>query len=261
MLSGELDLRTPLEGARADAAAWPASRLLEIPNTGHSVLTADLSGCAARAARRFLRGRSGPTSCRRGRNPFPATPPLPASLRALRPIGGVAGDRGRVIRALELTLYDVAEDYLVALLSARSDTVRGAGLRGGRWSWASGRPLRLERVELVPGVRVSGRVRRFGTARQSARLRISGTPRASGRLVLRGGRVSGRLGGRRASADIFLSLIGAAGAGAGGAVGAGADGAAGAGADGAAGAGADGRMPLPELLRAGRELASRARAR
>jgi pimeloyl-ACP methyl ester carboxylesterase len=55
VLSGELDLRTPLESARALAAALPA-RLVVERGVGHSVLGADPAGCAGPATAAFLAG-------------------------------------------------------------------------------------------------------------------------------------------------------------------------------------------------------------
>jgi hypothetical protein len=201
-----LDLRTPLEGARAAAAAWPRARVLAVPNTGHSVMTADLSGCVQRATMGFFRRRRVPARCRRGPNLFPATPPVPAALGVLRPLLRVAGDRGRVVRAVEFTLFDVVEDYLALLLTGQ-DARRGAGLRGGRWWWERSSTLRLHRLELVPGVRVSGTVAHFAERRQRARLRVSGPAGPDGRLVLRKTHVTGRLGGRRVDADIPIAVL------------------------------------------------------
>jgi pimeloyl-ACP methyl ester carboxylesterase len=56
LLSGELDLRTPLEGARRLAAQLPDARLVREPGWGHDTLSAGPDGCAAPATRRFLRG-------------------------------------------------------------------------------------------------------------------------------------------------------------------------------------------------------------
>jgi hypothetical protein len=56
ILSGELDLRTPLEGARRLAAHLPNARLVREPGWGHDTLSAGPDGCAAPATRRFLRG-------------------------------------------------------------------------------------------------------------------------------------------------------------------------------------------------------------
>jgi pimeloyl-ACP methyl ester carboxylesterase len=57
LLSGELDLRTPLEGARRLAAQLPDARLVREPGWGHDTLSSGSGGCAAPAVRRFLRGR------------------------------------------------------------------------------------------------------------------------------------------------------------------------------------------------------------
>jgi pimeloyl-ACP methyl ester carboxylesterase len=63
LLSGELDLRTPLEGARRLAAALPDAELVTEPGWGHDVLSSGPEGCSAPAAWRFLREQPLPT-CR-----------------------------------------------------------------------------------------------------------------------------------------------------------------------------------------------------
>jgi hypothetical protein len=112
-----------------------------------------------------------------------------------------------VVRAVELTLFDVADDFLATLLSSGDATLHGAGLRGGRWAWDFSAPLRLDRVELVPGVRLSGRVARFATRGQSAHLRVSAPHGLGGRLTLDGSRVRARLGGRRVNAQILIGVL------------------------------------------------------
>ncbi|MEA2332693.1 MAG: hypothetical protein QOH58_2831 [Thermoleophilaceae bacterium] len=208
MLAGEADLRTPAEAASRAAADWPDAHALVVPDTGHSVLTADLTPCARNATRRFFRGGSVPQRCRR--QPFfVATPPLPASLDLLRPVRGVPGARGRVVRAVEQTLYDVAEDFVASVLTGGAG-LRGGGLRGGRWHFELGHGrllMRLERVELVRGVEVSGTIRRFGERGQRARLRVSGEAGPGGTLLLRANRVSGRLGGRSVRARIGIGVV------------------------------------------------------
>ncbi|MEA2176825.1 MAG: hypothetical protein QOG77_122 [Solirubrobacteraceae bacterium] len=57
VLSGDLDLRTPLEGARRLAAQLPDATLVREPGWGHDVLAAGADSCAGRATRRFLTGR------------------------------------------------------------------------------------------------------------------------------------------------------------------------------------------------------------
>ena len=59
-LAGELDLSTPLEDARKQLRRAPRATLVTVPGMGHSVLSRDPSGCALRAAERFLAGRPVP---------------------------------------------------------------------------------------------------------------------------------------------------------------------------------------------------------
>jgi pimeloyl-ACP methyl ester carboxylesterase len=240
MVSGELDLRTPVEAARGALADWPHASLLLAPDTGHSTLSADLSGCALRAARRFLRGGS-VGSCRRGRTAFPPLPPPPTSLAELRPAAGVRGRPGRTVRAVEVTLLDVATDVLGTLLTSSDLRLRGGGLRAGRWSIdfeARQARLLLNHVEVVPGVRVTGVVRGFGRRRQRARLRLSGSAAPEGVLELAGPRVRGTLGGKRVRGSIVIGVVEEAGA-----------------------ARAENLPTLAQLMRAGRELAERTRHR
>ena len=84
MLSGQMDLRTPVEGARRAAARWPHAQVLTVPSTGHSVLTADYSRCTHTAAVRFFRGQAVAARCPRGAQLFFALPPAPRSLNDLR---------------------------------------------------------------------------------------------------------------------------------------------------------------------------------
>ena len=241
MVSGELDVRTPVEAARGALADWPHARLLLAPDTGHSTLSADLSGCVLRAARRFLRGGSVPASCRRGRTLFPPLPAPPVSLSELSPAAGVRGRPKRTVRAMEVTLLDVATDVLGTLLASSDLRLRGGGLRGGRWSidfeerQAS---LLLQHVEVVPGVRVTGVVRHFGRRWQRARLRLSGSAAPDGVLELAGPRVRGTLDGRPVRGSIVIGVL-----------------------EGAGVAASEVRPNLAQLMRAGRELAERTRHR
>jgi pimeloyl-ACP methyl ester carboxylesterase len=200
LLEGEDDLRTPVENARRVAASFPHSRLLVAGATGHSVLGSDASGCAARAFVRFFRGRPLPTGCRRVRRQFPPLPIAPTSLLRVRPLGRVHGRRGRTLTAVALTLRDVSDDALTSVIAEESlvsDLARGGGLRGGRYRVSGANTATLRRVSFVPGVKVSGRIKRFGERRQRGRLRVTGRGVPRGRLVIRGRRIRGRLGHRR----------------------------------------------------------------
>lgn len=199
MLAGQMDLRTPVETARSAAADWPDAQVLTIPDTGHSVLTADYSGCAIRAARRFFRSQTVASRCRRSARYFYALSPAPRSLSDLRAARGVPGRRGRAVNAVEATLFDVTVQLVSSLLTASDLHLRGGGLRGGRWSidltksrWV----LRLKRVEYVPGVFVSGLQRDLGRRGERAVMRLSG-PRTPDGVVRIGQKwISGRLDGK-----------------------------------------------------------------
>jgi pimeloyl-ACP methyl ester carboxylesterase len=190
IISGTQDLRTPTEDGRAISNRMPRARLLRVPGAGHSVLTDDGADCAVRAARAFLVGRTGPGRCDRIDPGLPPRRP-PTSLRSLRPVRGVAGARGRILRALGLTLADVR--YASTVSGAD-----GGGLRGG-WFRRTRRGFRLRTVEYVPGVRVSATPRRGGRLE----VQIRGPNAIRGRVeIAADGRASGRLGGRRVQARI-----------------------------------------------------------
>jgi hypothetical protein len=200
LLEGEDDLRTPVENARRVAALFPRAALVIAPATGHSVLGSDRSRCADRAFARFLTGRAVAESCPRHRRDFPARPPPPRSLRELAP---ARSPRARAVAALAATLGDVAEDSLTALIldERDPDLARGGGLRAGRYRLDGRLRLHLHGLSFVPGVRVSGLLRRFG-GRQSGRVRLFGPAVLDGVLSVRGRRVRGRLGGRPVSARL-----------------------------------------------------------
>lgn len=204
LVEGEDDVRTPVENARRTAASFPRSRLVVAPATGHSAIGADFSGCALRAFARFIQLRPVPRTCPRVRRLFPPTPPPPRRLGAVRRLAGTSGVRGRVLAAVRLTLRDVAEDSLTELIfdPRDPDIARGGGLRAGRYRIDGDNSLELHGVAFVPGVRVSGRLEQFGERRQRGVLRVSGRAGPGGRLHVRGQRVSGRLGGRRVTAEL-----------------------------------------------------------
>ena len=206
VLEGEDDLRTPVESAQRVAAQFPQAKLVVAPATGHSALGSDLSGCAERAFARFFRDQPVSTRCRRVRRAFPPTPPPPTALRRVPAARGVAGVRGRALTALALTLRDVEDPLTRAILAVGdSDIARGGGLRAGRYRVDGRSVVHLDDLVFVPGVRVNGRVRGFGTRRQRGRLRLSGRAAPGGVLSLRGRRVTGRLGGKRVRAVLSVA--------------------------------------------------------
>jgi pimeloyl-ACP methyl ester carboxylesterase len=195
LLSGDRDLRTPLESAQAVKAMLPRGRLLVVPGAGHAVIGSDFTGCARRALRRFMAGTGTPASCRALRTGFEkwfSVPPRDAA--TLRPVRGVPGRPGRTLRALLHTLDD-ADGALGLSASGRA----AGGLHGGRVR-ARGSGLELRRFQYIPGVVVDATPRTGG----GLAIRISGPAASAGRLTLeRGGRLHGRLGGRSVAVKLY----------------------------------------------------------
>jgi pimeloyl-ACP methyl ester carboxylesterase len=204
MVEGEDDLRTPLENAQRTAALFPRARLFVVPATGHSAIGSDFSGCAQRAFARFVQRRPVGPRCRRLPRPFPPEPPPPRRLADVPRLAGTTGLRGRTLAAVKLTLRDVIEDSITALIldPSVSDIARGGGLRAGRYRIDFENTLVLDGVAFVPGVTLTGRLEHFLTRRQRGRLRVGGAAAPHGVLAVRGERVSGRLGGRRVSGSL-----------------------------------------------------------
>ncbi|HEY2603545.1 MAG TPA: alpha/beta hydrolase [Thermoleophilaceae bacterium] len=196
LLSGNDDLRTPQEDAAKLASELPNATLVRVPDVGHSVLGSDLSSCSARALRNFFRGVP-PAACRDLGELVPPSPVPPRSLSRLPRVGGLPARTGRTLLAARLTLADLFEHAVDALLfSSDGFTIKPVGgLRAGYFA-AGATALRLHGYSWVPGVTLSGKVPLRGTAT----LRVGG--RAAARGVLRiseRGDVRGRLGGRKVS--------------------------------------------------------------
>jgi pimeloyl-ACP methyl ester carboxylesterase len=200
MLSGDVDLRTPVEGARRAAAAWPHAQVLVVPNTGHSTMTTDFTTCSTKATKNFLRGQLVARSCPRGLPFLPALPPSPLGLRQLRSATGIHGVRGRAVVAAELTLFDVSLEFLEQLLNSNSNNLSGAGLRGGTWTLKLTKKsgsLRLRKVEYVPGVYVSGGIEHLATKKEREVLHLSGPRTPDGTIRIGRKSITGRLGGKK----------------------------------------------------------------
>ena len=230
ILSGDQDLRTPREGAARVAARVTGSRFVTVRDAGHSVTVADLTGCVGRAVRQFFANRRGPRRCARRAGVFVPAPVVPASLRQLGATRTRLARARATVGAVRLTLADVLANAVSA--------PRGGGLRGGTYraapsgyddlsesqleaadsqeeidalfddfAAAAYLDVRLDRVVVVRGVRVSGRVR-LGLERVRGSVRISGGSAAGGRLRVTGrpGSVTlaGRLGGRRVRQRVEL---------------------------------------------------------
>jgi pimeloyl-ACP methyl ester carboxylesterase len=190
VLSGEDDLRTPLEGAERVARSIAVAQLVVVPGTGHGVFPGP-SRCPRLAINDFFAGRP-LRPCRPGSQPPFADPIAPRSLAQVAPATGHRGVIGRTLSAVYATVGDLDESLNVAVYSSRGLAQVG-GLRGG-YAHDNYPRTSLHGYSYVPGVRVSGRL--IGVTHQHGTLRITGRTAARGRLVLhRNGSLSGRLKG------------------------------------------------------------------
>jgi pimeloyl-ACP methyl ester carboxylesterase len=187
VISGDEDLRAPLESATAVASRLSAGTLLRVAGGGHAVLASEETLCADRAARHFVLTLEAPRRPCSKTNRAMAVPVPPRALRALRPVRGVPRPVGRVLRATALTLDD----------AALAEALNVGGLRRG-WVTPAGR---LRSYEYVPGLRINATARSSGRA---LAVRLSGIAR--GRLVVRrDGGASGRVGRTQVRARLSLT--------------------------------------------------------
>jgi hypothetical protein len=188
LMRGEFDLRTTRSSTDTVAAEFPQSKVLIIPNAGHSATRSELTRCARTAAVNFLTAGTLPSPCKITADPFAPRPLVPPSLGAVKPVGiGLRGRTGRAVVAAQLTVadaFDQLDDASRGRTSAEAG-VRGGGLRGGTFQ-GSAKGLVLKRYEFVKGFPVTGLVRPRGTVV----LKIPG-----GSLQFSGGEVVGKLPG------------------------------------------------------------------
>lgn len=151
-LSGSLDMRTPTANAAAVVSQFPQGHVLVVPGIGHSVLTLDPSGCAARTVRQWLAGGVVPPRCAPVRPYVTEVGKIPVSVASATPFGGSPGLRGKTLSTARATV----QDAFAAWITAGGGTV--AGLAGGTMSGSLLTPV-LTRYSDVQGLSVSGTIR------------------------------------------------------------------------------------------------------
>ena len=178
ILSGDDDLRDPYEQELTVASGYGDAQILRIPDTGHSTVGSDPTGCARRAMIEFVTSGLVPSSC-----PIPSEsqvlPPPPSSLNQLPATHSSSVLAGRGAAAVALTIEEV-----LGQLSAS-----GGGLNGGSWK-LQGTRLVFRRLIDVPGVSVNGSLQLTTGA---GHLTIHG--HVNGAVELHGRTLSGRLNG------------------------------------------------------------------
>jgi pimeloyl-ACP methyl ester carboxylesterase len=216
ILDGRLDLRTPLENGQEIARELPHARVVTVSGTGHDELDSDVTGCVARALKRFIDSEHVGDPCRGRTNAIDPYPVAPRSLNAFRAARGTSGARGRVVAAALVSAVDGRVAVLQDLYSGFAK-LRGGGLRGGAYALHGNSTLVLRRYRYVPSVAISGSLSLDGD-HPAGSVRVDGPGKLDGRLRLgRHGAVTGTLGGRRvhalADARAGASAARAAGAG------------------------------------------------
>ena len=203
ILSGGVDMRTPLEGAQALAAQVPHPQIVRLAGSGHDVGDSDTSGCVYTAEVHFFADRPVGSPCAGKTVALPLAQVPPRRLADVGALPGVPGDRGRVVRAATETITDALttdnESYYAGFSAAG-----GGGLRGGAFQVFpadTGEGLSLNHLSYVPGVALTGAlgaedrlVAGFVSIRAPGGL--------SGHLHYAGNRVTGRLGGRLVHASL-----------------------------------------------------------
>ncbi|MGH2934945.1 MAG: alpha/beta hydrolase [Gaiellaceae bacterium] len=188
-LSGGYDMRTPTSNAQAVVGQFPQGHLLVVPGVGHSVTTADFSGCAELAVRDFMLGSPVASSCPRPKSlvaplaAYPgATPP-----KHLSPAATYA--------AVAKTLREAEAAWLMMNPSRPV-----AGLTSGRLKPAGSQGFALSGYGIAPGVAISGSVKVSRDSRLpytfDGAITVSGRAASPGVLGLVKNSLRGTLGGK-----------------------------------------------------------------
>jgi hypothetical protein len=201
VLSGDQDLRTPNEDAKATAARFPDSSYVQVPGNGHDELGGDVTGCARQALTRFVAGRTVGDPCAGLTNLIDPLPVAPTRLTQVPPVRGTGGIPGRSALAALATVDDMTAVAVIRLFNGAKALGYG-GLRGGYFTGtfanSTGITTRLHSVVYVPGISVSGHLQqRKLDLPPTGTLTVRGGRRGSGSLRLsRDGTVSGTIGGK-----------------------------------------------------------------
>jgi TAP-like protein len=204
VLAGDRDTRTPVAGAADVARRFPQGRLLVVPGVGHSVLGADLSGCAQSAVIAWMRGAEPPARCDRAPAVVSPLAGFASALASLSPTGRVPGSAGKTLTAAIRTAKEAGAMWTLMALGFEEQATPVSGLYGGKITSSSKLPaFSLDRYAIFPGIELTGTLTLHTTAAVIVPLRFVGTVRVSGPRAARGSlvfardRVRGTIGGRK----------------------------------------------------------------
>lgn len=192
VLDGQMDLRTPYEDAAQIAQRIPGASVVQVPYTGHSTVSADLtenSACTKSALSTFFAG-AAPAACSATSNPYAPTKKPPTSFKTIK----ANGKTRRTIIAGAATVTDAARQMIGDALALGALPRHVAGLRAGNATIHADGSFKLNSYQYVKGVVVSGTV----DANRNAKITIHGGGALRGTLKLSAsGAVSGTLGGKK----------------------------------------------------------------
>jgi pimeloyl-ACP methyl ester carboxylesterase len=192
ILSGQYDVRTPLEDAQRTAALLPRSQLVAVPYTGHSVVTGEFGTCAQTALTTFLAGGVAPP-CTDTEDAFPVSQTPPRTLSAVDAIPGLPRKVGRTLAGVGLTIDDLRRQVAGSAISMGALPDGLGGLRGGSLRLRGRKRAVLKNYQFIGGLKLSGTYVSGG----SSRLRVSGSASNGTVTVTSDGQATGRLGTTR----------------------------------------------------------------
>ncbi|MFL5966888.1 MAG: alpha/beta fold hydrolase [Gaiellaceae bacterium] len=194
VLSGGYDLRTPTESGAAVAQLFPQGKLVVVPGVGHSVLGADITGCAQNAVQQWLAGGAVRAAC-------PRVPPFVKVLgafpkpRVARAAATTASVAGKALRESEAS-------WIQSLFAFSGEPLNPAGVYGGKLSLGKNLTFTLARYSDTPGVAITGKVSAVPGGlplKFAGTIRVTGASASAGTLRITGNRLVGTLGGRKVS--------------------------------------------------------------
>ncbi len=207
IISGADDMRTPTANADAVAAMIPDATVVVVPQTGHSVLTTELSSCAQSAVDAFFAGTTIDATCKARPLPsylLPAAAQPASATAADHPTPGTHGRAGHTAAAVALSLKWSAREFAESLFETLIGSYNPAfnkGLGGVYGGFAKETTatkgsqkvtVRFHHFSYIAGVELTGTI-----AGGVGTLHISGPDAAPGTLTsTRANHFSGTLGGR-----------------------------------------------------------------
>jgi pimeloyl-ACP methyl ester carboxylesterase len=193
-IDGGFDLRTPVANAEKVVAQFPHGKLLVVRGVGHSVTTADVSGCSQNYVRQWILGTlNAPDQAECSQRVKPLAQLVKAFPR--RP----ARTAGRTLTVAGQTLREAEAVWWFQFSNA------ARGLYGGKLTpTKNGLAFTLARYSLAPGVVLSGKITFVDIGPPSTfkgTVKVTGSAAVAGTLkIAKNGKITGILGGRHVSA-------------------------------------------------------------